>query len=695
MSSNAHEKKEMMARLARERGVAVVILDKHSREISAFNNNSICQTLTGSAEFSPRCAEFCGKAFQLTHVTGKPVDYECHAGLVCRAVPSDDIDQQFVAIVGRTFLRAENYRKVTEKAISGEWSVFEPADFFENVLMTSSPETLVKVSESVTNYQSVSETEPLELECTAAGQIRTDDEVETQSPKSSEAIYLAATDERERAIRDDRNEAAEIRSLLASLIGADYGTACGMVIGFIGQRNAIESAVWMERRDSGFESITGIGAFSGREARVKLDPENGRVLHAADTGTFVELKERTRTGGETQPRKLLLFPARIGNETRFAAAIEVAADDNASYAAVARLVKIVGPQLEILRLRNEVLQSGRVATGIRKLNDALKRADNDDFCMQITRATAELLRSERASLLVRDENTGRLAVKAAIGSAVDLGTTENLGGRIANRTMERGASLVVSDIDRLGIDPAPADWKYKTTSFISFPISIGDKRLAVLNFTDRADGTAYSERDLEILNTIAPQIAVAIDRSKLKLRAGELEKRSITDSLTGLMNRGYIEERLVEEMNRASRYRFPMSLLMIDVDHFKSYNDNYGHPAGDVALRLVAGVLKRTLRAADVAARYGGEEFAVLLPQTPVEQATWIAERIRQRVERTEFPKRQVTISVGVAGFSSEFEDPKDWVTAADMALYEAKEHGRNRIIRYEDMGRSFREKIN
>jgi diguanylate cyclase (GGDEF)-like protein len=188
---------------------------------------------------------------------------------------------------------------------------------------------------------------------------------------------------------------------------------------------------------------------------------------------------------------------------------------------------------------------------------------------------------------------------------------------------------------------------------------------------------------------------MAIDRTKLKTKAGEYEQRSITDSLTGLRNRGYLEERLMEEISQARRYRSSMCLLMIDVDHFKLYNDNFGHPAGDHVLKLIAHAFRETLRTADVAARYGGEEFAILLPHTSGEEASVIAERIRQRVERTEFPHRGVTISIGVAGYSKEFEEPKDWITAADMALYEAKEQGRNITRVYEDLGRSFKEKIN
>ena len=135
-------------------------------------------------------------------------------------------------------------------------------------------------------------------------------------------------------------------------------------------------------------------------------------------------------------------------------------------------------------------------------------------------------------------------------------------------------------------------------------------------------------------------------------------------------------------------------MMMLDVDDFKSYNDTFGHPAGDKALKIVAGVLKDILRGADVAARYGGEEFAILLPQTTSDEAAAIAERLRQRIEHTEFPKRKITISIGIAACSKDIETPGDIVGAADHALYEAKNHGRNNVQIYDPFGKSFNEKI-
>jgi diguanylate cyclase (GGDEF)-like protein len=124
---------------------------------------------------------------------------------------------------------------------------------------------------------------------------------------------------------------------------------------------------------------------------------------------------------------------------------------------------------------------------------------------------------------------------------------------------------------------------------------------------------------------------------------------------------------------------------MLDVDEFKSYNDRYGHPAGDEALELIGNVLRENLRGADVAARYGGEEFSVLLPETSVEEAEAIAERIRRHVEVTKFPKRKVTVSIGIAPLGGNVNTVKELVKAADLALYEAKRDGRNNVKIYNE----------
>jgi diguanylate cyclase (GGDEF)-like protein len=703
MGSEEHDNSEFLKRLAEDHGVAIVALDEASSEISASNNNSICRTLYFSAEFAPKCAEDCGKAFERAFAGGGPVDYECHAGLTCRAVPVREGGRNLVAITGRAFLKTEQYRQATERAVAGDWSKFAAADFFENILIAGSFERIESAAAALAEFApppAAAGDDLLEIGRAAEPPIEAKTEAirrKQEEPERTAAVARtpsAVGPTRKPDLKREVAEAAAWRSLFGSLMDRDYIEACEIVVAFLCDKYGFESLVWLEQKNGSFSSVAAAGSLAGRNIHVNIKADSERLMEAANQQVPVVLQQRQGEAPGEPARKLLLHPVRVGNEIRGAIGIEAPPDDRSLYPHVAKFARAVGPQIEILRLRHEVSSRDWLTHGVRKFNESLRRMDKDDFWMQVTRASAELLRAERVSLLIREEATGRLSAKAAIGSSVDLKATENVGERVASQALERGQTIVVPDVTRSVLGAAPNEWRYKTSSYISYPIVIGDRRLGVMNFTDRADGLAFNERDLELLNTIAPQIAVAIDRGSLQIRAGELEKRSITDSLTGLMNRGYIEERLIEEMNRASRHQFPMSLLMLDVDEFKSYNDSYGHPAGDVALRLVANVLKDTLRAADVAARYGGEEFAVLLPQTAIEEATAIAERIRHRIERTEFPRRRVTVSIGAASFSSEFLEPRDWITAADMALYEAKEQGRNKVRLYEDLGRSFREKI-
>ena len=165
----------------------------------------------------------------------------------------------------------------------------------------------------------------------------------------------------------------------------------------------------------------------------------------------------------------------------------------------------------------------------------------------------------------------------------------------------------------------------------------------------------------------------------------ELHEISITDSLTKLYNRKHLMETLDKEVSRSQRHSHSFSLLVIDIDHFKKYNDTYGHLAGDEALRRLASVFKECIRSSDYAARYGGEEFIIMLPEIGPEQGVEAAERIRHKVAEEIFNSDgesiKVTISVGVASFPENGEDAESVIRNADAALYEAKELGRNRVV--------------
>ena len=167
----------------------------------------------------------------------------------------------------------------------------------------------------------------------------------------------------------------------------------------------------------------------------------------------------------------------------------------------------------------------------------------------------------------------------------------------------------------------------------------------------------------------------------LRERNEELERLSASDSLTGLSNRRILTQRMSEELLRAQRQSHSFAVLMLDVDHFKKYNDAYGHPAGDEVLKKVANVLRSCTRAGDCTARYGGEEFAVLLSGKSGDTALQLAERIRERVAAEDFVGGKVTISGGIAEFPHHGHTAEAVISSADEALYEAKRQGRNRVV--------------
>ncbi len=175
---------------------------------------------------------------------------------------------------------------------------------------------------------------------------------------------------------------------------------------------------------------------------------------------------------------------------------------------------------------------------------------------------------------------------------------------------------------------------------------------------------------------------------ELRLMNRQLEELSITDELTKLYNRRHINRKLEDEYRRATRYKRPLSCLMFDADHFKSVNDTYGHSFGDIVLKEIAQIIMDTARTVDVCGRYGGEEFILLLPDTEMDRATIVGERIRQKVEAHEFKNEEHsirrTISVGLSALpDARIKDEFALVEWADKALYEAKQTGRNKLIVY------------
>ncbi|HEX8832601.1 MAG TPA: GGDEF domain-containing protein [Abditibacteriaceae bacterium] len=158
------------------------------------------------------------------------------------------------------------------------------------------------------------------------------------------------------------------------------------------------------------------------------------------------------------------------------------------------------------------------------------------------------------------------------------------------------------------------------------------------------------------------------------------------DGLTGIYNRRAFEDMLGSEMRRATRYGLPLSLVILDVDKFKSYNDTYGHPAGDEILKSVAQLLKTRSRATDIPARYGGEEFVIILPATDCEGSQIMTGRMRGYIEEGPWTQRAITASFGIASLTPDISTGAELLALADKALYAAKESGRNRVVHIQSL---------
>ena len=214
------------------------------------------------------------------------------------------------------------------------------------------------------------------------------------------------------------------------------------------------------------------------------------------------------------------------------------------------------------------------------------------------------------------------------------------------------------------------------------PIQLADKPLGGALFVKVTPDAAREEEMVRIAADLGPQLGMALAKALL---FRQLENQSRRDGLTGTLRRQPFLDRLAEEFKRGAVFKTRFSLLMLDIDHFKSINDNHGHPAGDAVLTRIGKVLNESIYETDVAGRYGGEEFVVLLPRSEPEGALRRAEALRRRIEsekiQTAFGELQVTVSIGLANFPAAGMTADELIGAADKALYAAKEGGRNRVV--------------
>jgi len=339
----------------------------------------------------------------------------------------------------------------------------------------------------------------------------------------------------------------------------------------------------------------------------------------------------------------------------------------------------------------------------------------DRLLSMIIEETTAVMEAERSSLFLIDEEKGEMWAKIAQGvDVVEIRFPVGVG--IAGVVGKTGELINIADAygDKRFNPEFDKKTGFHTRSILCVPLqNIEGNTIGAIQVLNKMNG-GFERDDEALLTAMAAQASIAIDNADLYKRLNELnlsleakvrertsellranerlsalnkelEEISITDSLTQAFNHQYFMDRMKQEVKRASRYGTRVSLLMLDIDFFKTVNDTHGHQAGDVILAGTASVIKDSLRESDLFARYGGEEFCVIAMAVEHSEALTLAERLRQNVETADFShggnKLKVTISVGVSTWTPELgEDFEELVHLADAALYKAKEQGRNRV---------------
>ncbi|MEO5656931.1 MAG: diguanylate cyclase [Nitrospiria bacterium] len=624
--------------------------------------NPICRLLQDRYGQKSQCEAHCGRQVAQAFATGRATAFTCHANLHAFTVPiSDEQGVQLVLLGGKAFSSYDDFFAFREAA--NQYGV--------------DAATLLSL------VKDIQFKEPSFLE-SAAGLVET----------------ICRSLVRNLSVRQ-RHEAASARLMTLFSIGAelqnqiDQTALFRLVLNTVGVLFNANTAMILtsDARGERLEYAEGFGV--KREALRTY----GTPLHKGVWGRLVEVhaplvcatpSDVLQAGFPADVTSAHLFPLAKGARSVLVILDTPLAEDDVKILGIfADLFSMV---LENDHLRSQVEDRRQ---GLAALTDMMRNSVStlsvgDLFQTILDRSTA-CVGAEQGSLLLLDGESNELVVRAIKGLNPKIveGIRIRPGEGISGMVFAEAQPLLVTNLEtdvRVLQEKRP---RYRTRSFISLPLQSQNHTIGVLNVADKVDGNAFTAYDLDLLTSIATYTTVAVQRSEYYRRSEELKRISITDSLTGLLNRRYFQERLAEEIERFKRHKLPFSLIIIDIDDFKRLNDAHGHLVGDDALIITARAVRNSIRAIDVAARYGGEEFTVILPQTPKQAAKTMALRIGRAVNRTiinssEGERLHLTVSLGVASFPDDADQLEDLLRHADQALYEAKRRGKNQVVLFE-----------
>ena len=315
----------------------------------------------------------------------------------------------------------------------------------------------------------------------------------------------------------------------------------------------------------------------------------------------------------------------------------------------------------------------------------------DQLYRSLVRIISEQLGYEEFAILILDPKDERLHVRASHGfdkNAYIEDVTFGLGEGISGIVAQTGKKQLIRDTAK---DKRYLHYKGHHAadgSFLCVPLKVKGSVLGVFNLF-RPIRNGFSSQEIRLITAIANQAAIAIENAQLFNSARQL---AVTDELTGVANRRHFKNMLDLEKKRSLRFGKAMTLLMIDVDNFKKFNDTQGHLEGDEVLKRIAQLMNQNIREVDLIARFGGEEFIALLTNTNSDEAYRVGEKLREIIAKEKFkgeeilPEKKITISIGVACCPDDTEDMNELENLADLALYEAKRQGKNKVVKYKSI---------